>query len=335
MPKRYHHVIRPLPKSVEKKIISAYEDPPGPKMAITQSNPIDAAERMALEGAPDGNEVAVGIYKKVKKNLGGSIKQSRSRSMVRSGCGYQKHQLHLSMAQKRKLVAGHKVRIKHGHLGFADSSLQHVPVHLTMTQLRRLQRAHGSNRGADLQFVSSAQRTMHGKGFFGDLWKNIKNVGRRAYEVVKPVVTEHILPAVRSHVIPRATNYATNLFENRIAPALEARADQAASRLANHIESGVNRGLNAIDQGVSSVGLGLGRRGRIAKRGRRGRGMKGEGFFDDIWSSVKSVASHAVPIATNLVVNRALGPLKGIVGGRGGRQRRMTRGGAPFATGHR
>ena len=335
MPKRYHHVIRPLPKSsVKKARVSDYGEVPGVKMSIAQSNPAEAAERMALESQPDGNELAVAQYKNAVKKVGGSIKQSSRSPKMTRGCGYHKHQLHLSVAQQKKLVKGHKVRVKHGHLGFSDS-LQHVPVHLTATQMRRIERAHAGQRGADIQFTSNQQRMMHGKGFFGDLWKGIKNVGRRAYEVVKPVVTEHVLPAVRQHVLPRVTNYATNLLENRIAPALAARADVAAQRLADHVESGVNRGLNLVDQGVSRVGLGIGgslrsRRGRIAKRG---RGMRGAGFFDDVWSGIKSVGSHALPIATNLVVNRALGPLKALTGGRG--RRRVTRGGAPFATGHR
>ena len=301
-------------------------------MSIAQSNPAEAAERMELEGQPDGNEIAVAQYKNAVKKVGGSIKQSMTR-----GCGYQKHQLHLSVTQQRKLAAGHKVRVKHGHLGFDDSDLQTVPVHLTMAQLRKIQRAHAGNRGVDVQFSSGQQRMMHGKGFFGDLWKGVKNVGRRAVEIARPFVTDVGRRAIE-HAVPRATNFASNLLENRILPALSARADLAAQRLGDRVESGVNRGLDLVNQGVSRVGLGMAGRGRgriVKRRGgapfSTGRGMRGDGFFDDVWSGIKSVGRTALPIATNLVVNRALAPLKAMTGGRGGRRR----GGAPFATGRR
>lgn len=309
-------------------------------MTIEQENRAEADERYLNENAPDGNEVDVALFKKlVKKKVGSKINRNTMKRLAvqpMSGAGYQPHALVLSMAQKRKLAKGHAVRLKHAHLGFTKSTNM-TPVYLTMSQLRKLENAHRNNRGADIQFSSGQQRTMHGRGFFGDLWRGIKSVGSKAAQIVKPVA-QMALPFLRERVLPRAQAYGENLLEQNIIPALERRGNLAAERLANRIEGGVNTGLNAVDTGLERVGLGLRK-----PRGRRGGSMRGAGWFDDLVGGVRSVvepiARTALPVAASLGARRLLGPGAALLGlgvkqGRTNR-RKMTRGGAPFATGSR
>lgn len=321
-------------------------EPIGPKVSEHREYPRDVKERLENEAAPgpvDGNPF-IGQIKKVAKR---KTKSAKPASMGKVAAMIE-HAIHISKAQQRKLVKGERIRIPHKHLGFVEG-FQTVPIRLNALQMHRFERAHAANRGLDFQLQSQRQQQMHGKGWFGDLFRGVRNAGRKAIEFVKPAVTEHLLPAIQKHVIPRATNYASDLLTNRIAPALERRAEQAIGRLANRVESGVDKGLDLVDQGVSRVGLGIGR-GRGKKRGRgystmggamkgcgkakRKRGMTGDGFFDDVWSGIKSVGSTvgrtALPIATNLLVNRAMGPLKALTGGKvagaGVRGRRMRHG---------
>ena len=258
------------------------------------------------------------------------------------------HSLNLSQAQMQKLLKGQPVTLKHGSLTGA------VPVHLTKSQMSKIQKSHLTGKGTSFK-MGQRQARLHGKGWFGDAFNFVKKAGRSAIEKVLPVASQFI----KNQLIPRGQQYATNLWEQKLQPAVESRLEQAANRAAARVEQGADRALALADQGLSTVGLGLRGQGSmqgqgpisgilsqfglgaVKKRGNRPRGrprkaqLRGDGFFDSIGDVFKGAVNTAVPFVVNAGLKRVfgVGPQKRVRGGR--KMLPGVAGGAPFSAGYR
>ena len=242
------------------------------------------------------------------------------------GRGYIKHGLHITPEQQHRLVTGERVLLKHGQLGFQTKKRRHVPVHLTKAQITKLMDAHDGKQSAYLKFTPK-QTEMHGQGWFSNAWDKIKSAGRQLVNLAKPIVknlgrsaVEYATPIIQDQLIPGVKDYAQNIFENQVRPALIQKGSEVSDRVIGHvknrIDTGVNSGLEAVNNAGDRLantltGNGFSRIPRGARGARGGaqyqKGMGGCGFFGDLWSGVKSVANTAVPIVTNQIVKRVTG----------------------------
>lgn len=165
---------------------------------------------------------------------------------------YHKHGLTLSPLQIKSLASGKTVRLKHSNLVGPHQ------VHLTLTQLKKLKKAHEAKKGSDLK-LSSAQLAHHrrvGGSIFDDIWSGLKSAGEFAYnKILKPV--------------------GTKVLEDVIVPRASAKASDIASSFLTKQGLGVKKPRKARAKKVATA-LPL------------TTDINGGNVFDDIWSGIKS-----------------------------------------------
>jgi hypothetical protein len=83
------------------------------------------------------------------------------------------YQVHLTAAQRKRLLEGQLIRIPHKHLSGGA-----VPLYVDATQFQRLLSAQSQNKGAALRFSpdQAEYHITHGGGF----WSGLKNIGKKA-----------------------------------------------------------------------------------------------------------------------------------------------------------
>ena len=113
---------------------------------------------------------------------------------------YYSHKLDLTVAQRKKLLRGHTIQVKHEQMGHG------LKVHLTDLQSHNLVKAHRQGKGIRLDFRDEHQihhNIEHGEGF-GQLLHSIRrgfnNLGHTLAPVAKTVgnaVKPYIKPALQ------------------------------------------------------------------------------------------------------------------------------------------
>lgn len=171
---------------------------------------------------------------------------------------YYTHGLQLSVPQIKSLASGKTVRLKNSNLVGPHQ------VHLTITQLKKLKKAHEAGKGSDLK-LSSAQLSYHrkkGSSIFDDLFSGLKSAGKFAYnKILKPVGSK----VLEDIIVPRATAKASDI---------------ASSFLTK--------------QGLGAKKPRKPRAKKVATALPLTTDIHGEGFWDDVADGFKSVGSFAV-----------------------------------------
>lgn len=181
---------------------------------------------------------------------------------------YHQTALDLTPAQMKKLRMGDKIRLK------ASQMTGSVPVFLTSTQVKKMNKAKLEGKGMDLSMSGSQMKhhVQHGSGFWSDIGSFFKDAGNRVLsDVVKPIASDVALPLAKTVL--------TNLAQKG--------ADKLTSKLS----------------------------GNGVKRGRKPKTQSGEGFFDDLWGGIKSVAEPVANVAVPILTTAATQALTKRLGG--------------------
>lgn len=199
---------------------------------------------------------------------------------------YVQRKVTLSKGQAEKLVKGKKVRLTHRALSGGAQT-----VYLTGQQNRKVETRLKRGTGADIGPFSAAQlshNVQHGSGFFDSFKK-------------------------------AATGALKDLAKEGLKLAVDKGGDFLKNKATEMIES-------KLGSQPAAAGSGVKRRSYLTKKQMDMiREQHGEGFFDDLWSGIKSVGKVALPIAGNMLLGRS--GLGSIFGG-GKRGRGGKRGGA-------
>ena len=268
---------------------------------------------------------------------------------------YHAHQIHLTMDQAQKLARGLKVRVRSGG--------EHA-VHLTATQLARMQKAHSAQKACGLHMSMAQLRhhSKHGKGFFSDLVGSIKPWAVGALKnVAEPLVglaTDKLNEATGNH-LPTAI---TDLVKNGLTGSVKGLIDRVGGELGPHVHAHLMKHImggslfSDILGGVSSVltspvgqlGLKLAMSGAGIRSGHGKRAahhwklmvkhigknfghhvaayIHGSGLFDDILGGINSVLTSPLgQLGQNLLASK-MG--SGIGSGRPARSKKARSGGS-------
>lgn len=164
----------------------------------------------------------------------------------------------------------------------------------------------------------------HGSGIFSDVWDKIKSGARTVYEVARPVIE----PIAREGI-------------NRVVDAGKKRIGRVADTYITRAENAIN-GDGLYNNPVYNTGRYRNRSKKVLVEGDglynnpvydTGRyRARGDGFFDDVWGGIKSVANTVapvvLPIASSIITKRLGGKLRK-------KRVKKDKGGSPFPIGSR
>lgn len=150
------------------------------------------------------------------------------------------------------------------------------PVFLTTTQMKKVAKAKTEGKGMDLSL--SGSQLKHHAMHGGSIWGDI---GSFFKDAGSKVFNDVIKPIATDVGLPLAKTLLTGLAQKG--------ADKVTAKLAG---SGVPK-----------------------KRGRKPKMTQGEGFFDDLWSGVKSVVEPVAQVGIPILTNAATQALTKRLGG--------------------
>lgn len=196
---------------------------------------------------------------------------------------YFKIQIHLNDKHANLLANGKKISINHKHQSGEGMLPDKAELYLTKAQIKRISSALKQCKKSDLTL---SNKQLHhiaqtGSGWFSNLVKSVISTVQKIHHHVKPhakKVLDHVLPIIE--------------------PVFNELKTQA-------ISSGKDLGNTALQRGVDYSKRGIQDIHRLAKV-ELTRGQKADGFFDDLYSGLKSVAT---PILNNVVIPAATAAL--------------------------
>ena len=198
---------------------------------------------------------------------------------------YHKHCVKLSQAQMRTLAKGGKISIRHSHL--------HGPheLHLTSTQLARLNRHHANKTGMHLQ-MSNAQLSHHkriGGNILSDLLGKLKSgaatLGNHAIKGLKygaqqaikhggPLASEFIHSKLKEHVGENSANIVNGLFKDLLTKAEKKLGRGMAVHMHKHLHKMVRGKPASWDDLISGINDAVGVIGKVVESPIGQLGMK-------------------------------------------------------------
>lgn len=164
-------------------------------------------------------------------------------------------------------------------------------VYLTKQQVKRLVKAHKSNRNIKLKMSPSQIRynAVHGQGLFGDLAKTLHGYAKKAYHIIKGHVQPHI-----GTLAKHGLDTANKVIRNQL--------DRGHAHVAQQIDNFAHRYGTGVSQ--HPMASGLDDKDQLDYINYQG----GFGFWEDLWGGIKDVgktaASIALPIAQQVIVKR-------------------------------
>ncbi len=203
------------------------------------------------------------------------------------------HKLHLTIAQKRKLLRGQAVQLKHEHLQSGGST-----VVLDKMHGNKIRKAIRTAKGARIQFANEDMihnNVIHGTGFkdllskakkaFYGIHNHLKDSG--AYDVLRETGKKLIHQGI-DHVSSRVKQGVKNVIEDKMPEGSHANFSRYADNL---IDSGVGRLHDKLD------GNGIGKTERRIINGfkKAGRTIKKVVTSDVGKTILKGVAGKVIP----------------------------------------
>ena len=222
---------------------------------------------------------------------------------------YHPHGFNLSNAQMTKLCKGGSVRVTHSNLNGPEN------VHLTKTQLNRLNKAHRDKVGMILKLSAPQLKKTISGGSFKSILNKLARIGKNAYSTYAPIARAYAKRTAKQ-LIPLAINNISNAAKLKlpyIAPGIDYAADYAKRKVDGWgMKPKRGKGLfGSIFKAVAPAGIdllsGLAKN-KIAGNGMKKRVMKrkGNGLFSSV---LKAVAPAAIDLGANLLKNKVGGKM--------------------------
>jgi len=187
---------------------------------------------------------------------------------------YHPHGLTLSRTQIANMARGRRVRLAHHQMVGPHR------VYLRKDQLAKMTTRHNKGSGYIIQ-MDPDQLAYHAK-HGGSIFDTLKNWGRKALSAAQQFI---------SPVASQLADSGMHFLQGEVVPRLQRKAVSMGDQLLSH-------GIDMVDRGLNRLGAGVKRRRRVPASASRYRHQHGEGFFDDVFSGLKSVANTVLPIVT-------------------------------------
>ena len=230
---------------------------------------------------------------------------------------YHKHGVKLTKAQAQSLAKGQTIRLSHGSL--------HGPheVHLTKTQLKKMQRSHANRVGTEIKLSGAQLRHnyKHGAGFLDML----KTAATGAAKALAPMAIDYAGNYVKNTIAPRAINAASNFAKSKVSgmgvrsrkqkgeglfdflshiPVIGNAAADVANGVGNFaVNNAVPLAIMAATDGAAApIALPM-LRGSGVRRTKKGKGL----FTNLVKAGAKALAPIAVDAAGSFIKNKVAG----------------------------